>query len=160
MAVFTRSAERRYNNNPQLFDRCRVGHGRTMHHQNVSELARKQTCSNACQCSCSRAKSYAAGTCQQMKITFIAIQATSGEMSQRHRRRSAGRRRSGPTTGLRTHAGSPRKSGTTGQPSSSRGGTTDIRSRCCTMCVLSNTSAKPSSGDATAIHRTASPIRK
>jgi hypothetical protein len=35
-----------------------------------------------------------------------------------------------------------------------------MRSRCCTMWVLSNTSAKPSSGDATAIHRTASPIRK
>ena len=40
--MFTRSAESRYNNiHPQLFDRFRVGQGRTMHHQKASELAKK-----------------------------------------------------------------------------------------------------------------------
>jgi hypothetical protein len=47
-----------------------------------------------------------------------------------------------------------------GAPSSINGGTTDINRKCCPIWALSSTSAKPSTGEAIASHRTAIPLRK
>ena len=68
--------------------------------------------------------------------------------------------KSGPRTVRIKARGSPRSSGTTGNPSNTSGGTADISSRCCTMWALSNASAKPSSGEARASQRVPSPSRK
>ena len=61
---------------------------------------------------------------------------------------------------LRQLTGIPRRSGTTGSPNRTSGGTTVISSRCSTMCALSRTSAKPSSGEPIASQRTINPSRK
>ncbi len=56
-----------------------------------------------------------------------------------------------------TGRGSPRRIGTSGAPSTSSGGATDIRMKCCNMCAERRKSSSASIGDASAIHNDSSP---
>lgn len=58
------------------------------------------------------------------------------------------------------HPGRPRSSGTIGDPRTSRGGATDIRTRCSIMCMNSRDPRKVSSGDATATKSERIPAEK
>src|SRR5579884_1222542 len=114
---------------------CGAGATAKTDDQKISAEVRKSACSPACTVSFARAASYSGEKCATYKTATNCSNATNGFVKMRTALEES--TRASAAAGL---AGVAASSSRTGAPISSSGAATEISTRCCTMCQVSDAS--------------------